>query len=97
MTSLAHLLSADLPPVKPDNTGMPGAAAIDTLLSWAMYLGLTACILGAIFSGGAIALGMTSRHPHWAERGKVGVLAAVIGAVVIGSAVTIVNKGFGLA
>jgi hypothetical protein len=97
MSAISDFIQADLAPVQPDSTGMPGAQAINTLLQWACYLGLVACLFGAIFSGGAIALGMTGKHPHWAERGKVGVLASIIGAVVIGSAVNIVNRGFHLA
>jgi hypothetical protein len=86
-----------IPPIKPSSTGMPGATAINQLISWSMNLGLLACVFTAVFSGGAIALGTTSRHPIWVERGKLGVLCSVIGALIIGSAVTIVNKGFGLA
>jgi len=88
---------ADLPPVTPSDEGMPGGHAIDTLLSWAMYLGLTACILGAIGAGAAIGVGSLSSRPHLAERGKSALVFSVIGAVVVGSAVSIVNTGFGLA
>ena len=89
--------TAELPPVDPNRTGMPGGAAIDTLMSWAMYLALSACVLAAIGSGAAIALGMLSQRPMWAERGKVALVCSLIGAVVVGSAVTLVNTGYGLA
>lgn len=88
---------ADLPPVAPSDEGMPGGAAIDTLLSWAMYLGLTACVLGAIGAGAAIGVGSLSSRPHWAERGKAALVFSIIGAIVVGSAVTVVNTGFGMA
>jgi hypothetical protein len=91
------VLAAELPPVDPDRSGMPGGEAIDTLMSWAMYLALTACVLAAIGAGAAIALGMLSQRPMWAERGKVALVCSVIGAVVVGSAVTLVNTGFALA
>lgn len=89
--------AADLPPVQPNRDGLPGGAAIGTLMSWAMYLALTCCVLAAIGAGAAIALGMLSQRPIWAERGKVALICSVIGAVVVGSAVTIVNTGYGLA
>lgn len=89
--------SSELPAVHPSNQGLPGGQAIDTLLSWAMYLGLTACVLGAIGAGAAIGLGHLSSRPHWAERGKVALVCSVIGAIVVGSAVTIVDTGFGMA
>lgn len=99
--TLTHALAtarlADLPPVAPSDEGMPGGHAIDTLLSWAMYLGLTACILGAIGAGAAIGVGSLSSRPHLAERGKSALVFSVIGAIVVGSAVSIVNTGFGLA
>jgi hypothetical protein len=91
------VIAGELPPVNPDRAGMPGGQAIDTLMSWAMYLALTACVLAAIGAGAAIALGMLSQRPMWAERGKVALICSVIGAVVVGSAVTIVNTGFALA
>ena len=89
--------TAELPPVSPSDEGLPGGQAIETLLSWAMYLGLTACVLGAIGAGAAIGVGNLSSRPHWSERGKLALVASVIGAIVVGSAVSIVNTGFGLA
>ena len=94
---LTTVKSADLPPVTPSDEGMPGGQALDTLMSWAMYLGLTACVLGAIGAGAAIGVGSLSSRPHWAERGKVALVFSVIGAIVVGSAVSIVNTGFGMA
>lgn len=94
----ARLPNADVvPPVTPDSTGLPGGAAIHTLMGWAMSLALAACVLGGIGSGAAIGIGHLSSRPHMAERGKVGLIAAIIGAVVAGSAVRLVNTGYGLA
>jgi hypothetical protein len=94
----AKLPTTDVvPPVSPDSTGLPGAPAIHTLMGWAMSLALAACVLGAIGSGAAIGIGHLSARPHLAERGKVGLVAAIIGAVVAGSAVHLVNTGYGLA
>jgi hypothetical protein len=94
----ARFPTADVvPPVTPDSTGLPGAPAIHTLMGWAMSLSLAACVLGAIGSGAAIGIGHLSARPHMAERGKVGLVAAIIGAVVTGSAVHLVNTGYGLA
>lgn len=93
----ARLPLADIPPVQPSGDGLPGESAISTLLSWAMYLALAACILGGIGAGGAIGLGSVSNRANLVERGKIGLLCAVVGAIVVGSAVTLVNTGFGLA
>lgn len=96
-TLATAIRSADLPPIVPSDAGLPGGHAIGTLLSWAMYLGLTACVLGAIGAGAAIGVGNLSSRPHWSERGKVALVCSVLGALVVGSAVTIVNTGFGMA
>ncbi|MGQ0846803.1 MAG: DUF6112 family protein [Sporichthyaceae bacterium] len=106
MSMLAHILAATavrvptadvVPPVAPNSAGMPGAAAIQTIMGWSMSLALAACVLGAIGSGAAIGIGHLSSRPHMAERGKVGLIAAIVGAVVAGSAVRLVNTGYGLA
>lgn len=96
-SAVALLHTAELPPVTPSDEGLPGGQAIDTLLSWAMYLGLTACVLGAIGAGAAIGVGNLSSRPHWSERGKMALVCSVLGAIVVGSAVSIVNAGFGMA
>lgn len=97
LSATLWIRAAELPPVAPSNEGLPGGEAISTLLSWAMYLALTACVLGAIGAGAAIGVGHLSSRPHLAERGKVALVMAIIGGVVVGSAVTIVNTGFGMA
>jgi hypothetical protein len=94
---LIPVADPNLPNVRPDRTGLPGGAAIDTLLNWAMYLALTCCVVAAIGAGAAIALGNLSQRPIWAERGKVALLSSVVGAIIVGSAVTIVSSGFGMA
>lgn len=66
-------------------------------MGWAMALALSACVLGAIGAGAAIGIGNMTHRAHLVERGKAGLVCAVIGAVVAGSAVTMVNTGFGLA
>ncbi len=90
------LPTGNMPEVRPRRDGLPGGNAIGTLLGWGMYLALAGCILGAIGAGAAIGLGNLSSRPQWAERGKIGLVCAIIGAIVIGSAVTMVNTGFGM-
>jgi hypothetical protein len=86
-----------IPPVSPDSTGLPGGAAIHTLMAWAMALALFACVIGGIGAGAAIGIGNMTHRAHLIERGKAGLICAVLGAVVAGSAVTLVNTGFGMA
>jgi hypothetical protein len=94
----AHLPTTDvLPPVNPDPTGMPGAQAISKLMGWAKDLAIVACGLGLFGSGALIGIGHIMKNPHTAERGKAGLIASIVGAVVIGSAIKLVNSAYGMA
>ena len=96
----SRLASVDLAePIGPhslDGSGLPGSAAIDTIISWAMYGALVACVLAVVFAGGMVALGNTSARPHLAERGKVTLIWSLIGALFVGVAIPLVNKAFSL-
>lgn len=84
--------------VIPDPAPMPpdGANALVTLLSWVKWGALVCCAGAAVTAGGMIALGNTSRRAEMAERGKVTLICAVIGAVVIAVAGTLVTSSYGL-
>ena len=95
--SPTRLLLADpIAPHSPSSSGLPGSAAIDTIISWSMYGALILCVLAAILSGGFMAIGRLSERPHLAVRGQSALLWSVIGAVVVGVAIPVVNKAFSL-
>ena len=54
------------------------------------------CAGAAVMAGGMIAVGNTSRRAEMAERGKVTLICAVIGAVVIAVAGTLITSSYGL-
>lgn len=91
-----RLLADPIGPHQPSGSGLPGSAAIDTLISWSMYGALVLCVLAAILAGGLMAVGRLSERPHMAVRGQSALLWAVIGALVVGIAIPLVNKAFGL-
>lgn len=97
LTSAADLLASPIGPHRPDGSGLPGSNAIDTIISWTMYGALVACVLAVIVAGGMVALGNTSSRPHVAERGKVTLLWSLIGAVIVGIAIPLVNRAFAIA
>lgn len=98
MSLLSRVLLADpISPHSPDGTGIPGSNAVDTIISWSMYGALVLCVLAAILSGGFMAVGRLSERPHLAMRGQSALMWSVIGAVVVGVAIPIVNKAFSLA
>ena len=80
----------------PAPTAPTGASALTTLVGWIKWGCLVSCLAAAAIAGGMIALGNTSRRAEMAERGKVTLICAVIGAVVIGGAGTLVTSSYGL-
>ncbi|MGH3812878.1 MAG: DUF6112 family protein [Pseudonocardiaceae bacterium] len=92
-----RVLAAPIGPHQPDGSGLPGARAINTIIEWTMYGALVACVLALIAAGGMVAIGNTSARPHVAERGKVTLLWSLAGAVIVGVAIPLVNRAFGLA
>lgn len=81
----------DPPPAAP-----VGSGAIATLFAWLKWGALTCCGGAAVIGGCMIALGNTSRRAEMAERGKVTLFSSVIGAVVVGLAVTLITASYGL-
>ena len=71
-----------------------GSGAISTLLSWVKYGSLACCLAAVVIAGGMIALGNTSRRAEMAERGKITLICAVIGTVVIGVAGTLITSSY---
>jgi hypothetical protein len=97
LTSTASAaLAAGIGNYNPSNNGMPGGQAFAKIIPWAMWTALALCVLGAIGSGGAMAIGSLGRNPHLAERGRATLLWSAIGAVVVGAAISTVNLMFGL-
>lgn len=84
-------LIPDPAPAPPD-----GSNALVTLLSWIKWGALVCCAGAAVTAGGMIALGNTSRRAEMAERGKVTLICAVIGAVVVAVAGTLITSSYGL-
>ena len=81
----------DPAPAPPD-----GSNALVTLLAWVKWGALVCCAGAAVMAGGMIAVGNTSRRAELAERGKVTLICAVIGAVVIAVAGTLITSSYGL-
>lgn len=90
---LAHAAGVvpDPPPAAPSGSG-----ALTTLLAWVKWGALICCAGAAVTAGGMIALGNTSRRAEMAERGKVTLICAVLGAVVIAVAGTLITSSYGL-
>ena len=92
-TLAAQITNVPNPP--PSSPG-PGTGAITTLLSWLKWLALAACAASAIAAGGMIAVGGVTRRSELAARGKAGLVWSIIGAIVVGVGIPLVNRAFRL-
>jgi len=101
LTSLATRLTAGIPhlttlvrqdvTITPNTNGLPGIAALRTIVGAVMTVGLILSVLALIVAAVVWGFGANSANPHLASRGKLGVLVACGAAVLCGAAVTLIN------
>ena len=77
--------------IPPNDTGLPGIAALRTIVGAIMTVGLILSVLALIVAAIVWGFGAHSSNPHLAGRGKNGVLVACGAAVLCGGAVTLIN------
>ena len=84
-------MSAPLVNIRPNTTGLPGIAAMETLVGALLTFGLIAAVAAVAISAITWAVGSNSSNPHIAGKGKNGVLVAGAAAMLIGAANTLVT------
>ncbi len=77
--------------INPNDNGLPGIAALRTIVGAVMTVGLILSVLALIVAAVVWAFGSHSANPHLATRGKTGVLIACGAAVITGGAVAFIN------
>lgn len=77
--------------IHPNTHGLPGIAALESIVGALLTFGLIAAVAGVAISASAWAIGAHSSNPHVAGKGKSGVLVAGGAALLIGAANTIVT------
>jgi hypothetical protein len=77
--------------IPPNDTGLPGIAALRTIVGAVMTVGLILSVLALLIAAIVWGFGAHSSNPHLAGRGKTGVLVACGAAVLCGGAVTFIN------
>jgi hypothetical protein len=86
--------------ITPNDDGLPGVVEARRLVGALLTFGLIAAVAGIAVSAIVWALASNSANPHMAGRGKQGVLASVLCALLIGGADAIVtffqNAGRGI-
>ena len=82
-------------PINPDPSLLGGASGlIVQVLGLVMYISLVACVIAGLASGGMIAVGGVSRNVEMRSAGMRGLIYSIVGVVVIGSIVVIMNTVF---
>lgn len=82
--------------IDPNSSGLPGIAALRTIVGATMTVGLILAVLALIVSAIVWAYGANSSNPHLAGRGKIGVLVSCGAAVICGASVALVNFFWGV-
>lgn len=77
--------------IDPNDSGLPGIAALRTIVGAVMTVGLILSVLALIIAAVVWGFGANSSNPHLASRGKLGVLISCGAAIITGAAVTLVN------
>lgn len=90
LTTLAAVLPANID-ISPNDSGLPGVAALRTVVGAVMTIGLILSVLALIVSAVVWGFGSNSSNPHLASRGKVGVLISCGAAIITGASVTLIN------
>ena len=91
-TAVLSSVLAQIDPVKPSKD-FPGADLLANLLQWGMYLSLALSVGSIIYGGGSWTWSKWG-NSGYAVSGKNWVLGGIIGALISGLAVTIVNRLF---
>ncbi|MDA3147088.1 hypothetical protein JSO19_06820 [Leucobacter sp. UCMA 4100] len=90
LTTITWVLPANID-ISPNDSGLPGIAALRTVVGAVMTIGLILSVLALIISAVVWGFGSNSSNPHLASRGKVGVLISCGAAIITGAAVTLIN------
>jgi Type IV secretion system pilin len=82
-------------PINPDPTLLGGASGlVMQVLGLVMYISLVACVIAGLAAGGMIAVGGVSRNVEMRSAGMRGLIYSIVGVVVIGSILVVMNTVF---
>ena len=77
--------------ISPNTSGLPGISELEKIVGGLLTIGLVAAIAGVVVSAIVWALGHHSGNPNHASKGKTGVLASFVAALLIGGADVLIN------
>jgi hypothetical protein len=79
------------PGISPNANGLPGLPEVRHLAGATMTFALVACVVALVISAAAWALGSFNGNAHYAGKGRIGVLASLGAAILIGSANSLIR------
>lgn len=77
--------------IGPNKDGLPGISEALKIVGALLTFGLIAAVAGVVLAAITWAIGSHSSNPHVASRGKTGVIASCVAAVLVGGADILVN------
>ena len=89
------LFLGETPDLSPNAGGLPGSAALATLVQGLAYVGLLGCGAGIIIGAGQWGLGAAS-NPYQVANGKRTIVLSALGAALIGASTFLVRYFFNL-
>lgn len=91
MRTLRSVLGAATDPgITPNSDGLPGLTQLKDIVGALLTWGLVACVAGLVISAIVWGVSSNSGNPHYAGRGKTGVLIAGAAAIIVGGANAII-------
>lgn len=72
--------------ISPNDSGLPGTSEAEKIVGALLTFGLIAAVAGVAISAIVWSVGSHSTNPHWAGRGKTGVLVSCAAAFLVGGA-----------
>jgi hypothetical protein len=82
--------------ITPNSSGLPGISQGETIVGALLTFGVIAAVAGLIMGAMVWAVGHHSSNPQTVSRGKTGVMAGVVAAILCGGAMAIVNFFFNI-
>ncbi|GAA1581179.1 hypothetical protein GCM10009789_38810 [Kribbella sancticallisti] len=86
-----HLVILQDPGVSPNTNGLPGLPEVRSLAGATITFALVTCVVALIISAAAWALGNINGNAHYASKGRIGVIASLGAAILIGSANSLIR------
>lgn len=82
--------------ISPNSTGLPGISAGESIVGALLTFGVIVAVAGVIMGSMVWAVGNHSSNPQIVARGKTGVMAGVVAAIICGGAMALVNFFFNI-